>query len=541
MAVNAEQNQQYNQEQNANQQQQAPSTGAGAAQTNGNQAPSANTGSRVANYSSGQQAGTTGSGRFTNLSKYINANQGAGDRLGSGIENKVSTQNQGAEKDADTSASAVRQGIQDAQGKLATGDQYKQQVSSDNFNAQDIAGDANKLQDFTNYRTGSAIDEAALAKQNQAAQDSANAYQNQMQTQLNQTQTDNGRYGLLKQAFGGGSVYQNPYSQGQQRLDQLFLQSGGDNKIGQLQNQLRTGINTTGNSINDLTGQVTNDVNDITTNEAAQSKAIQDAITGKTNDFTTGLTNSVADVNTQRAADQQYVKDQYAKLQSGQQIDQKFANMLGLENGQHTFNATQNDVGSYFNLSPAQAATMQDAATQGDVDKYKALAQLSGIDPSSYALTSASTLDPAVNVRNNGGDFRNIVNNYQNQFNGSVGSGSASAGNGGGGFSVGPTGSASLSSNISNIANVLDKYGLKTADAQAVGQAGMQNPQLLADLYSIYGQTPVGSPQTTTSGQAAASQSIIDALNQIGNIGYFNTVNVAPQDNQETGNQFSVR
>lgn len=542
MAVNAEQNQQYNQSQDDKENQQ-PNTGAGAAETNGNQAPAAN-GSRVASFSSGSQPGSTGSGRFTNLQKYIGANQGAGERLGAGIENKVSNQNQVAEKQADTSASAVRQGIQSAQDKLNTGNQYKEQVSSNNFNAADIAGDENKLNDFTQYRTGSAIDEAMLAKQNQAAQDAAMAYQNQMQQQLGQTQTDQGRYGLLKQAFGGGSVYQNPYSQGQQRLDQLFLQSGGGNKIGDLQNQLRTGLVGAGQQVNQLTGEVTNNINDITTNEAAQSKAIQDAITGKTSDYVTGIESTQADVNAKRASDQQWATDQYAKLQAGQPIDPKFAQMLGLTQGQSLNNAISDK--NVNNFVKYGATNLQGADQLANADQrqyYSALGKLAGIDPSQYAIRNDYTPEAAITALSGDSSLSSTLTNAQKAL---------AAQN----SVVNPVWGGSFTTNLGDVMNqvnasqynpnqdLLNRIASGDWNTYAPAINELTNDPFHTGIIGNIANSGVVKTGTGINNEAlmggAAQTSVMEALRQLANSGYFNTVKFAPTEDQESGGQFGV-
>jgi hypothetical protein len=393
MAVNAEQNQNYNQ-----QQQNTNSTGGGPAQTPGAMNPGlAASQSRTANYSTGQQPGQTGSGRFTNLQKYIGANEGAGDRMAQGIGANLDQKNQATSKEADTSASAVREGIQSANQKLDTGNQYLNQVKDTNFNANDIAGDQNKLQDFTNYRTGNAVDANALAQQNNQAQTNALNYQNQLNQQMQQTQTDQGRYGLLKDAFGGGTVYQNPYSTGQQRLDQLFLQSGGTNGINNIQNNIRGNLGQVGNQLNDLSGNVANTISGIGTQAKDLATNLDTTSKGLATGFISNLESQIPQFNQMRADQQAWATDQYKKLQSGQPIDQKFADLMGLSQGQRTFDILNGtSAGAFLNLSPATAATASDIASQDDVNRYAALAKLAGIDGSQ--LTTPGNIAPAVSL-----------------------------------------------------------------------------------------------------------------------------------------------
>lgn len=539
MAVNGEQNQQYNQ--NANEKEQAPNTGGGAADTPSAAGASA-PGGRLAASSSGQQAGSTGSGRFTNLQKYIGANQGAGERLGAGITNKVSRENEGASKEADTSASAVREGISSAQNKLQTGNQYKSQVDSENFNAQDIAGDQNKLQDFTQYRTGSAIDEAQLAKQNQAAQTNYQNLQNQMQTQLGQTQNDTGRFNLLKNTFGGGSVYQNPYSQGQQRLDGLFLQSGGGNQIGQLQNNLRSGVNAAGQQLGqlDAAGKT---IGDITSQEATLASGLQSGIDAKTGKYVGDIEATQSAVNAQRAAEQEWANQQYASLQGGQAIDKKFADMLGLTSGQNIYNTLSGkNANAYLNYGATNLTGANQLANQDQRSYYDALAKLSGIDSNSYAITGSGAPEAAVSLnaqKNLLGDVDSTRQAFANK-------------------NYTQSGGGSYGSQITNTLtgqNLMDAINGVGYDASKAAVGRYQNTahswdqgdsvmaQLVNDaaarsnINNGLGGLSNSSGYVSGIGQYNASMALRDLLNS----GFFNAVNIKPGEDVESGGQFDVK
>lgn len=374
MAVNAEKNQQQ-QQNNMNQ----PGT---QAPTSGGVTASAQPASRVANYSSGAQpTGSTGSGRFTNLNKYLNANQGAGDRLASGIGSNIEKQTAQNKREANTQAADVRAGIESAQNKVNQGNQYVQQVNAQDFNAQNIAGDQNKLQDFTQFRTNQAVGADALANQVGQAQATAQNLQAQQQQQLQNASTEQGRFNLLKQAFGGGTVYQNPYSTGQQKLDQLFLQAGGANNINNLQNQVRGNLNQTGQILNTL-GQNANTIGEIGTQAQGIAKGLQDRTNALTNQYVADVEATAPEVNAQRAADQAWAQDQYAKLQSGGQIDQRFADMLGLNQGQNLYNTlTGKNVNDFMNFGNTNLQGFGQLANTDQENYYNALTQLAGMTP----------------------------------------------------------------------------------------------------------------------------------------------------------------
>lgn len=558
MAVNGEQNQQYNQ--NADEKEQTPATGGGAPNSPGSAGGSASSG-RVANYSSGTQAGASGSGRFTNLQKYIGANQGAGDRLASGITNKVERSNEPASKEAQTSAGAVREGIQSAQNKLQTGNQYKEQLDSDSFNAKDIAGDQNKLQEFGQYRTGSAIDEAMLAKQNQAAQTNYANLQNQMQQQLGQTQNDTGRYQLLKNTFGGGSVYQNPYSQGQQRLDQLFLQSGGNNGIGQLQNTLRSGVNSAGNQLNELSGAVSGNINDIASREAALASGLQSGIDAKTGKYVSDIEATQDQVNAQRKAEQDWANKQYAALQSGQGIDQRFAQMLGLNQGQHLYNTlSDKNVNNFFNYGAAELNGADQLANQDQRQYYDALAQLSGMDKNAYAINQGTNPSAAVSaIENSWQPINQLSSDMTTNLSGQTGYGAAAN------HVVAANGNVNMGNLISAIdsqgnsqelydtlrganADAITKY-LNGGDANLAAEGMTLDPQVKAvlnQLNTLQGAITANNATSNVDAQLAGytarakANAYMNALNQLNDENFFRTVRINPGSDVESGGQFGV-
>lgn len=603
MPTNGEVNQTY--KQTTEEKDQDPNTGGGAVDSSGGAAAPAS-GSRVATSSNGQQAGSTGSGRFTNLQKYIGANQGAGDRLGAGITNKVSRENEGASKEANTSAGAVRDGIVSAQNKLVTGKGYQDAIESKDFDAQnflaptndiskfkqDVADnrsqfvptgrneqqnssvsgsgqatpqgsnppppaspyDQNKLQDFTNFRTGSAIDEAQLAKQNQAAQTNYMNLQNQMQNQLGQTQTENGRFNMLKNTFGGGSVYQNPYTQGQQRLDGLFLQSGGGNQIGQLQNNLRSGVSAAGQQLGqlDASGKV---IGDIATQEGALATGLQSGIDAKTGKYVTDIEGTAGAVNAQRQADQDYYNKQYNALTSGGAVGQRFADAMGIGQGQNLYNSLNSkNVNEFFKYGNTNLTGFGQLADSKQENYYNALNALGGKDsqfvldgnPEAAAQFIGGSFDDEKAANNNiTNDLRGRTANSTNNWtlagaNGQVGVGSVmdqlaadqnldynnlTAQNNYAGFGTG-------------IDPTMRNYG-NTLNSQTQQFLDRLRPSFSAQgVYNNATHYRDETMQGTVAG--AKSQALMQALQQLQDVNYFNRVKINPDDTESGGN-FGVK
>lgn len=540
MAVNAEQNQQKDQQDLTSQPGTQTSTSSGGV--------SAQPESRVANYSSGSPStGSTGSGRFTNLSKYLNANQGAGDRLASGISSNLDKQNAGEKRELNTQAGDVRAGIEAAQNKVNTGNQYVNQVNSANFNAQDVAGDQNKLQDFTNYRTNQAVDTNTLNNQANTAQTTGQNLQAQQQQQLQNASTEQGRFNLLKQAFGGGTVYQNPYSTGQQKLDQLFLQAGGANNINNLQNQVRSGINDTGQVLNNL-GQNTSTIGDISTQTQGIAKGLQDKTNSLTNDYVSGIENTAGQVNAQRSADQKFAQDQYTKLQNGQAIDQRFATMLGLNQGQGLYNTLNGkNVNDFLNFGNTNLQGFGQLANADQEKQYGALASLAGMTP---AFTADG--NPTAAVTNNN-TINNTLNSGQQAYDQATTGKNATADWGGGNIidlhgNIGLQQAGNLLGGLSS-QGVASLRGLNAANANnfnesVYSQLSPQDKQILQNAAQQVGVSSSWGNNQALGGDLynpARISALQNAANSLYDQGYWNRVNIAPPSDTESGGQFGVK
>lgn len=215
-------------------------------------------GDRSSNFSTGmnpQGAAPKGSsGRFTNLKKYIDANQqGANttaERMGRSVDNDFNNyQNQFSGK-----LGEVNKGISDATSLFDTGDTYKQNLNSINndlntFQSMDNRDTFNKggqnLFDFNRdngdkfnqLRQGLGLNQEQLQQSQGLNQAMNDQYLNQAQQNAQGIQTEQGRYNILRQAqpkFGG-------YSSGQERLDQLLFQAT-PSAVNSLQNTFNTNL-----------------------------------------------------------------------------------------------------------------------------------------------------------------------------------------------------------------------------------------------------------------------------------------------------------
>ena len=205
-----------NEQQNQGQQPQTgggqqPSTGGGVTMP-GSQAPS-------------YQPEQKGSGRFTNIRKYIGANQPAGQQLVGRIQ-----------KEGDEAANRVREGIEASRNRFGEQESgIRQGVEAGREAAQSAFQSPTAITDDQRQRFGQLYG-GQLGQQAQEIDASASDVQRQaqgIQQMADQAGTEQGRFGLLRQTFARPGER---YTLGQQRLDELFLQ--GTPAAGQLGQQL---------------------------------------------------------------------------------------------------------------------------------------------------------------------------------------------------------------------------------------------------------------------------------------------------------------
>lgn len=364
---------------------------------------------------------------FTNLRQFLNANQQAGKNIAStvdkNISNQLGVQKSGTEQQLGQAQDVTKQGQgvlgqgQNLLGQIATpqgnyisagptanaqgyATDYTTAQRNQNQNILNIAGDTNKLNEFTGFRTGETLNQAANKAnfvQQQAQQQAQQLQQNQQQ-KAQQLQTETGRSGLLKQLVGG-----NKYGSGTTALDQAFLQKQSGGALDALKQKVQ-GYSDFSKEAQSKLGNLAEQNRAIQTGGQALSSGIQSGLTSTQEAMRQGLTGLQGDINKARQEQTDWAKSQYAKLTPGageapQAISQNFANMMGLKGGERLYNLNQLDLSKFADLSGlAGASSMQDVAIDKDVAYANALKALSGADTA--LVNKASDLSTA-NVTSN--------------------------------------------------------------------------------------------------------------------------------------------
>lgn len=204
-----------------------------------------------------------GSGLFTNIQKFANQNQGLGQQVGANVQNQA---NQASDKFTNIQSQFEKQ-KEGLQGTLQQGQQFQQQLQQDPTKIQDV-------NTFRNLAQGALQqDVQGLSQYGQQAGD----VQQKIGQTLQDVGTEQGRFGLLKNMFGG-KKYGTGYSQGQQTLDQALLQT----QAGDLTNQINAAKAqqlALQDKYNALTGNITNAQTELGTQVGDVQKSLTGTLT----------------------------------------------------------------------------------------------------------------------------------------------------------------------------------------------------------------------------------------------------------------------
>jgi hypothetical protein len=268
----------------------------------------------------------SGSGRFTNIQSYLQANQGSGEKIAGQIGQKVGQQTQ-----------KLGEAVQTAQGVNPQLEAERQRIAQASGFAQQVQEDPTKLLDKTQQFRQLATGQTGLQPIQQQAQqafDVAQGQLGQVQQLSNLTGSEGGRFELLRQAMGRPS-----YTRGQQRLDQLLIQSSGGDILGQLQKDTAAKARAGEQLLGSTRGDIENQLADLGTQAQEAQKLLTGTLgtwddpTTPENEATGALGGLQTDLTTRAGQQQARLEDMYnrarAGLQSGE-IDRDVAEMLGL-------------------------------------------------------------------------------------------------------------------------------------------------------------------------------------------------------------------
>lgn len=299
-----------------------------------------------------------GSGRFTNIQKYVQANQGAGQRMAGDIGKQVGKSQQQLAGTLEQTG-GFNKSIQQERDRIAGASNIVSQIQS-------LVGPEQQQQqvkDVSAFRVGGFTPESAGRPQGepQAAQPvQPNAAEQLLKQQdeiarlrTGQTQagdieqksqdlfgkaqqqlgqvgqlaefakTEPGRFELLRQTYARPT-----YSSGQRRLDQVLLQNTGGGKVlGELQKGLGQQVKQSGEQLKSSQAEVGSGLADIQDRAASAKGRISDALAGETGQLQSNLETR----RQQQLANLQGIEAQAKqKLANKEVLDPNYFTQLGL-------------------------------------------------------------------------------------------------------------------------------------------------------------------------------------------------------------------
>ncbi len=342
---------------------QQPSTAAPISISGASAAPASGPANNSSSAAPTIQGAPTSSGRFQNLQGYLNANSGynaAGGGLAGQITGDLSKQEQQQEK-----------GITDAQGQWTTDNSSKnidpnaasQYVNNGITDATNFASDPSHVQQFQSYLNAKDQYTAPAAYDtNQSLQSGVQNYQ----SNANLTNSEPGRYTLLNQMYGNPN-----YSQGQQKLDNLFLQADPNQgaNLSQGAQANAANLNNAYAGANAATGSL---ANQYAANAAATQDASRQALGGAITNFGTQATDAATAAGNARAQALQSAQSDYGRGQVSLEDAAKYGIDL------NSANYGVNDLSPYLRADLASTPTAQNIITPEQQKQIAALSQLAG-------------------------------------------------------------------------------------------------------------------------------------------------------------------
>lgn len=382
-----------------------------------------------------------GSGRFTNIQKYINANKTSGQNLVNNVTGTIQKDINGQQQKADDSASAVRAGIEQGQQGLNQGSQFGQQLNTigQNIKAQTSTDqnqnyanrDANALgidqfdnNNYQKFQQGQGFDENRLGLQNRTLVNQNQNLQNVANQNLQNISSDSGRFNMIRNMFGKNV---NPgYTSGQQRLDTTFLSQ---NPLTDLRKNLTGAQQYAQQGLNE-SQRLGQNISNMTQTEKDLIGQNQNVANSNSDAYLNMLGSYTGEINKQRAGEFQTLQDQLNSLQQnstpgfqkatpGQTpnatMDAATLARLGVNGPRQAYNVFNNLKNTDIATQGRDAAGYQDVANQGDVDKFAMLSKIANQDPS--RLTQASQLGNAWDSKTGSDSLDARLNQANENFN----------------------------------------------------------------------------------------------------------------------------
>ena len=315
------------------------------------------------------QQGPTSSGRFTNIQKYLGANQQAGAKVANTIGKDIEKQTQNVANSIQNSKQQFQN--QANQGRLTQNDLTSAQNV---IQGAGLGTQANDISQFQRVSSGQYKGPQEMQDSDQLSAKTQNVVQ-----QGKQLENQGGRFNLLRQYFSTPT-----YTKGQQNLDEMILGQNNQN-LGNVRRQtlgLQSQTSQDLNAARQLAGEYANQSRDI-------GNRAQQELSKATSTDTEALNNKFRQAQEKETELAGLYKKRSGDISQGS-IDEETANALGLSDliGKNIYNL---DLGSYLKTdSPQTLADAREVASREEAARINALNKLAGRD-NVYDLENVGT------------------------------------------------------------------------------------------------------------------------------------------------------
>lgn len=358
-----------------------------------------------------------------NIQSYMRANQGAGQQLAQGIGNQFQKKTDQFGQQVKQSGEQIKSQANPLEQKL--GSEASNTIKTSFQNPQDILKQQDQLKQFQQLRDkGYQGDINAIGQNAQQSQQQLQSKLGGIQQQAQGAGTEAGRFQLLRNTFG-----QPQYSQGQQKLDQLFLQAQpGANRqlqqnLGNLTNQAKQQLGGTSaeiqsklNALSGLSNQNAQQIQDtFKTGQMGQEKLGQGF-----DDITQGVNQKYAAAQA-AAAGVPGLSERFAK----NQLSAEDLQSLGLTPDTQVYdlfdksNPDYKQLSSYVQQNPLAEAGqggLAQVADSNEFARYNALNQLAG-NPQANIFGSSTEAGGGYNPAKLGDQFQTNLQNRSKYYN----------------------------------------------------------------------------------------------------------------------------
>lgn len=340
-------------------------------------APSSAGGAGAGGMAAGAQSRpATPSGR-PNLQQYIQANQGAGQKLAGGIESKLGREAGRLGQEVEKTRGQF--GSQAGQIESKVGEEASQFAKSSFKDPQSILNQQDQLGEFRRLQQqGYNQNIQSLSEQQRQQQLGLQQQQQKLAEQAGQARTEGGRFQLLQSAFG-----QPTYSRGQQKLDQLFLQTQpGVGK--QLQQNLQNIQSQAGQQVTGLEKEAQARLGALGQMSKTRADEISKMLSGGLEEGLEGDVSArglgdIAESSKQQIEAAKAAVAQVPGLRERMRTNQLTSadlQSLGLKSGTSLYDVT--DLSPFINQNDPASITAASVADPKEFARYRALQQLAG-------------------------------------------------------------------------------------------------------------------------------------------------------------------